>query len=131
MGSDRLPHHWQIEGNSWVGAPVDEVFDWDGARAHWKSLNDDGTVEGTTPHFYLAKDSVVMLAALLPPLIAAPDHAMPAWPSGSISARLLRDADVGTGQQRHHVAVWEVSGIDIVPQYVLADRDGRFEGLIA
>ncbi len=128
LGADGLPRHWQIEGNSWVGAPVDEVYDWDGARARWKSLNDEGSAESAAPHFYLANDSVLMMAALLPPLIAARDHNLPAWPAGHIGARKLRDVQVGA---RHRaVAVWEVTGLDIVPSFVLADAAGKFLGAI-
>jgi len=131
LGPDGLPHSWSIKGNAWVGAPVDETFAWSTFQARWNSLNDQGVAAVSGPHLYLANDaSPYALGLYLKALLAAPDHILPAWPSGSVRAERVRDTQIPVEGGDQPVSVWALWGLDVTPTFVLADASNRFRGTL-
>jgi hypothetical protein len=131
LGSDGLPHAWTVKGRAWVGAPVDESFDWHAGTASWKSLNDQGSVQVDAPHLYLANDaSPYALGVYLKALLATPDRTLPAWPSGSVRAERIREVQLAAAGNGQPITAWALWGLDVVPTFVLADSAGRFRGYL-
>jgi hypothetical protein len=131
LGSDGLPRAWSVKGHAWVGAPVDESFEWHGETASWKTLNDQDSVPATTPHLYVANDaSPYALGIYLKALLGTPDLTLPAWPSGSVRAARIREVQLTALPQEAPVTAWVLWGLDVAPTFVLADATGRFRGYL-
>ena len=131
LGSDGLPHSWTVKGKAWVGAPVDESFNWQEVTASWKTLNDQGSVPADAPHLYIANDaSPYALGVYLKALIATPDRTLPAWPAGSVRAERIRDVQLVAAGSEQTITAWALWGLDVTPTFVLADASGRFRGYL-
>jgi hypothetical protein len=129
LGADGLPHEWSVTGKAWVGAPVEESFEWRSGTASWKSRNDQGSAPADSPHLYVANDaSPYALGLYLKALLAAPDRTLPGWPTGSLRAERTRQSQSIAGRTDEVVNVWILWGLDVVPVFVLTDASNRFRG---
>jgi hypothetical protein len=127
LGADGLPRELTLAGTSTFGSPAKESFRWRDSRAEWQSLNDSGSTPAAGPGAYLPIDgSPYYLALYLPALLAAPKRDLPAWPTGSLRAERVRDLQLGP--RKRPATVWAIWGLDLMPQFVLADTDGRWIG---
>jgi amidohydrolase family protein len=127
LGADGLPRQLTLSGSSTYGSPAKESFRWRDGRAEWRTLNDRGSGRATGPAAYLPIDgSPYYVALYLPALLAAPKRTLPAWPSGSLRAERVRDVQLG--RSGRSATVWALWGLDLSPQFVLADSAGRWIG---
>jgi len=130
LGPDGLPRQLTLSGKTTFGSPAKESFRWQGSRAEWQSLNDRGSTAATGPAAYLPIDGSPYYSALyLPALIAAPEHKLAAWPTGSVRAERVRDVTVGGTQGKS--TVWALWGLDLSPVFVLTGPDGRWAGALS
>jgi hypothetical protein len=130
LGADGLPRELVLSGSTTYGSPAKESFHWRDGRAEWRSLNDHGSAPAARPGAYLPIDaSPYYLALYLPALLAAPERTLPAWPSGSLRAERVRDVPLG-GRQRP-ATVWALWGLDLKPEFILADSSGGWMGSLS
>lgn len=120
-----MPVTWTIEGESLFGSPVNEHFTWKGGKADWASQADKGTVPAARPLLYIGNDvSPWMLGVYVKALLKAPGQTLPVLPSGQLKLKEVRKLTVGEGKAAIPVTVYELSGIDLNPDYVLLDAKG-------
>ncbi len=121
-----LLRSFHIGGKPYMGAPVDEGFEFDQGVARWRSTLESGSVEGPLQAYYLAGESTPeTLAALARALLKAPDGRLPLWPSGE--ARIERQDSLTVehqGQSRTGI-LYAISGLDLAPAHVWLDADGE------
>jgi imidazolonepropionase-like amidohydrolase len=130
LGADGLPRELTLAGSTTFGSPAKESFRWRGTKAEWQSLNDRGSAVATGPGVYLTIDGSPYGTALwLPALLAAPGHTLPTWPSGSVRAERVRDVPLGKSGKTG--TVWALWGLDLSPDFVLADSSGHWLGALA
>lgn len=124
-----LPVSWTIEGESLFGSPVAERYAWRAGQAEWSSQADKGQVAAAKPLLYIGNDgSPWMLGVYVKALLKAPDRTLPVLPSGKLKLAEVRKVTLGEGKQAVPVTIYELSGIDLAPDYVLVDGKGELFG---
>lgn len=121
-----IPVTWTIEGESLFGSPVQERYAWTAGQAEWVSQADRGQVPVAKPLLYIGNDvSPWMLGVYVKALLKAPDRTLPVAPSGRLRLTEVRKITLGEGKAAVPLTVYELTGIDLNPTYVLADRKGE------
>jgi len=121
-----MPVSWTIEGESLFGSPVHEHFTWKAGVAEWESQADKGSVPAPKPLLYIGNDvSPWMRVVYVKALLKAPNHTLPVLPSGSLRLTEVRKVTVGEGKAAIPLTVYELSGIDLAPDYILVDAKGE------
>jgi imidazolonepropionase-like amidohydrolase len=124
-----MPVRWTIEGSSLFGSPVHEEFTWSGGKAAWTSQADKGSAPTAKPLLYIGNDvSPWMLGVYVKALLKAPGHTLPVLPSGHMRLTEVRKVTLLSGKAPVPLTVYELSGIDLNPDYVLVDAKGELFG---
>ena len=124
-GSDGLPHHWEISGSGETGVAIRESFTWTAKQATWRTLNDRGSVSGNEPALYVAEGaSPYAYAVYAKALLTAPHHTLHVWPTGSIRLEPVPLEVTGTATPPS-TQVWALWGLDVAPEFVLIDANGK------
>lgn len=122
-----LPVRWRITGKGWFGAPVEETFAVQGAKATWRSL--DGGGEGpANDALYLAKDGTPWsLGIYARALLKAKSGTRRALPGGTLRIEKIRDVELGSAREK--ATAYVLWGLDLTPTVVLMDGD-RYRGFL-
>jgi imidazolonepropionase-like amidohydrolase len=130
FGEGVIPVSWTIRGTSLMGSAVDENYRWANGRAQWSSQADAGSIGANRPPLYLVNDdSPFAIWVYARAATARPDHSIAALPSGRISVEKLRTLTVGDGHAVMEVTAWRLTGVQLDPNYLLLDREGRLFAL--
>ncbi|MDZ4319613.1 MAG: hypothetical protein U1A07_12390, partial [Phenylobacterium sp.] len=125
------PVTWAIEGSSLFGSPVQESFSRQGGTAQWVSQADEGQTEVTGPVLYVPNDgSPWILGQYVKALLKAPGQTLPALPSGTMRLQEVRKFTLGQGASAVKLTVYELSGVDLTPSYVMVDARGDLFGVL-
>lgn len=125
LGPDGIPVEWSIKGSSLFGNAVEEHFAWTDGEAAWKSAPDEGEVEAPRPIFYVPADASPWIEGQFARvLLKAPGQTLPVLPSGSLKLEKVRDLTLGEGERAKALTIYEMSGIDLQPGYVVLEADG-------
>lgn len=120
-----MPVRWTIAGESLFGSPVQEHYTWTAGQAEWSSQADAGKTAAAKPMLYIGNDvSPWMLGVYVKALLKTPDRTLPVLPSGRMRLDEVRKITVGQGKAAVRLTVYELSGIDLSPDYVLVDDKG-------
>ncbi len=134
FGEGGAPTRWTIDGTSLFGNAVHETFEWKAGTATWSGQADNGKVKAPKLLFYAAADAGPwMLGQYARALLKAPDHTLPVLPTGSMRLETLKSLDVGQGDKKIHVTIYQLGGLDLNPATVVLDDKGdlfQAEGLI-
>jgi hypothetical protein len=104
----------QVSGHSYMGAPVDERFRVKEGMAHWQSTIEQGQAKAGA--FYWASDGTFeQYAILVRALLATATGQLDVLPSGKAAIRKIATHD--------NVALYGITGLDLVPQYIWLDQD--------
>ena len=126
-----IPVRWTINATSLFGSPVQEHFAWASGKAEWSSQADRGEIAAPTPILYVGNDvSPWMTSVYIKALLKAPKNTLPVAPAGSMRLEEVRRITVGKGRAATQLTVYELSGIDLSPSYVLVDGRGEFFGTL-
>ncbi|OHB37906.1 MAG: amidohydrolase [Phenylobacterium sp. RIFCSPHIGHO2_01_FULL_70_10] len=125
LGPNGVPVEWSIKGSSLFGNAVDEHYAWKDGEAAWKSAPDEGEVEAAAPIFYVPADASPWIEGQFARvLLKAPGQTLPVLPSGSLKLEKVRDVTLGEGSRAKALTIYEMSGIDLEPGYVVLEADG-------
>ncbi|MDP1875873.1 amidohydrolase family protein [Phenylobacterium sp.] len=125
------PVTWTIEGSSLFGSPVQEEFSRQGATARWVSQADEGQAQVSGPTLYVPNDgSPWILGQYVKALLKAPGQTLPALPSGTMRLQEVRKITLGEGAKAVKLTVYELSGVDLNPSYVMVDGRGDMFGIL-
>jgi Amidohydrolase family len=121
-----LPVEWTITGTSLMGAAVNETMRFAGGRQEWKAQADKGDVAALAPHLYIANDSSpYALSVYTQLLLKAPGNSIDTLPAGNLRLEKLREVKVGEGADAVVTDAYMLAGVDLVPQFLLLDRNGK------
>jgi len=132
LGPKGIPVRWDLEGTTDAGAKVKESFAVEKGVARWKSLDDEGESRTARWPVYVPNNSSPWaLGACLRALLAAPDRRVHALPSADLRVEKVRQVRIGEGKIAAAYTAWSIWGLDVVPAFVLAGKEGSFEGYLA
>src|SRR6202000_624237 len=87
---------------------------------------DKGSVPAAKPVLYIGNDvSPWILGVYVKALLKAPGHTLPVLPSGALRVQEMRKITLGEGKAAQALTIYELSGIDLSPEYVLLDAKGE------
>jgi hypothetical protein len=121
-----IPVQWTIEGTSLMGGPVSERLSLKDAVESWVSQADKGEVHAQSARLYVGNDaSPWALGIYLHALMNAPGGSIDVLPAGRLRLQKLRQVSVGSGSQQIQLQAYLLSGVELTPQLLLADAQGR------
>ncbi|MEO6041688.1 MAG: amidohydrolase family protein [Croceibacterium sp.] len=124
-----MPVAWTVEGRSMLGAPVKEAFNWTHGRATWISQADKGDQPLAKPALYMVNDdSPWALGVYANALLKAPGQQLDMLPGGTLKLTRVKTMTFGKGKAAVPVTIYRLTGLYLVPDYVLLDRNGRMFG---
>ncbi|TXH67167.1 MAG: amidohydrolase [Lysobacteraceae bacterium] len=116
LAADGTFKTYSVKGASTFGAPIDEHFSIEDGLARWKSTSDQGeqrlkgnaayTPLGGTPRSFAAAMSALSKRA---------DGKLPLIPSGMLTMRKVRDAEVEKGSDKRKVQLLMITGVGFTP----------------
>ena len=125
LDSRGLPIRVEVEGNSYLGARVDERFERSEGSARWNSTNDSGQRSLDTPAFYVAAEATPdQLAALARALLRSETRRLPLLPAGEASIESIQRHAFEHGGRTLHATLHAISGLGFAPRFVWLDDDG-------
>jgi hypothetical protein len=118
-----------ISGTGEVGAAVKEHFEWANGTAKWETLNDRGEAKTDNPFYLDVNGSPWIAGQAVKALMKAKGGSLAVQPAGSMSARKLKDVDLGAAKASDKVSIWLLS-TGFEPSQILM-RGERFVGAIS
>ncbi len=127
-GADGMPSEMTISGVTPQGDAA-ETFTITNATAAWKSPIDSGSTAYAAPAFYTVHGGLIATTAwFFETLLASPDKSIDLLPGGKAHATRLIDLEVGTGETRQTITLWNVTGLNTFPVPIWADSHNKFFG---
>ncbi len=121
-----IPVEWSIEGTSLMGGAVSEHVNWKDGVESWVSQADKGEVSSPSPRLYVGNDaSPWALGLYTHALWRTPGGALDVLPAGRLRLEKLRPVQVGVGSQSVQLESYLLSGVDLTPEILLLDKQGR------
>ncbi len=121
---------FESSGNAYMGAPVNERFEYADGTASWTSTLESGSDRGPLDAFYLANDSSPeYMAAMARALLAAPDQRLAMWPAGTAGIEKLAEETVEADGQSRTASLYAISGLGFDPQYLWLDENDELFAL--
>ncbi len=122
LGSAGLPVRWTLDGKSLFGADVHESFAREGAAARWTDSMGEKRGTGAAGKLYVGQNaSPWALGLYARALLKDSDGRIPALPGGELRIERLGPVSVGAGSYQ----AYAISGIDLSPEMILLDGEGR------
>lgn len=125
LGPDGLPMRWSITGESYAGGRVNENFTYSGSNARWTGLSESGSKRtGDRRMFVAAAGSPWALGLYARYLQRQPEMRASVLPFGTMRLTKLGSRSLGTGAAATSVDIYELDGLELVPQFLLLDKSG-------
>jgi imidazolonepropionase-like amidohydrolase len=124
LGPDGVPASYRVTGKSTFGAAVAESYRRAGDEAEWSSSSDRGKQKVAGPAVYVpVESSPESLAVIARAAARQPEGRLAVVPRGTLTARKVREADLGDAGKKVKVALYAVSGIDMTPSFIWLTAD--------
>jgi imidazolonepropionase-like amidohydrolase len=126
MDRDGLPTDWSIRGATTFGSKVEEHFSQAGGHAEWLDSTGKGSAAVSPSGLYIAQaaspwsDEIYARA-----LLKRPGMTMPALPGGTLTLDKGETLTVQGAGGPLQVTRYTLSGIDLTPETMLLDPDGK------
>ncbi|WP_426340882.1 amidohydrolase family protein [Pseudoduganella sp. S-14] len=120
LAPDGTMSQYHVKGNSTFGAVVDEVFERNGDKAHWKSTTEQGAKDVRGPAVYVALNgSFEVDSRAIAALARTPDGTIPLLPSGTLKQVVLDEVQVaGPKGQSQQVQLVAQTGLGLSPKFL-------------
>jgi hypothetical protein len=126
LDASGTPSQWTIQGASLMGGPVSETLAWKDGVESWTSQADHGQVKAAAPRLYIGNDASPWALGLYAQLLAkAPGGTLDVLPRGRLKLEKIRRLTVGEGAQAIPVDAYVLSGVELTPELLLLDANGR------
>lgn len=113
-----------IEGEAYMGGPVEEHFRVEDGVARWDSLQESGSRANPGEAVYLAANgSSEHLAILARALLAAGGGPLPLLPSGEAAIERVARTTLGPPGGERRLELYALSGLDLLPTYLWLDEE--------
>jgi hypothetical protein len=120
LAPDGTMSQYHVKGNSTFGAVVDEVFERNGDKAHWKSTTEQGAKDVRGPAVYVALNgSFEVDSRAIAALARTSDGTIPLLPSGTLKQVVLDEVQVaGPKGQSQQVQLVAQTGLGLSPKFL-------------
>ena len=116
LAADGTFSRLDVSGKVTMGSPIDEHFTREGDQARWKATSEHGTLDVHGGGLYVPLNSSFEFNALSVAAVAArADGRLPLIPSGTLTQRVIDEADVESNGQRRHVRLFAQTGLGLTP----------------
>ncbi|MDQ3511413.1 MAG: amidohydrolase family protein [Pseudomonadota bacterium] len=123
LAPDGIFQTYRVSGSSTFGAPVEESFTRTGDAVQWKSTSDEGEQAATgTAMYWPLGGTPNTFSVALGALSARADGKLPLIPSGTLTMRRIREAQVTRGDEQQTVDLVTMTGIGLTPSFTWATR---------
>ncbi len=127
LAADGTPTRIDATGVNYLKAAVNEHFLLQKGHASWRSSGENEQRAVAAPAFYQSIDSAPEeFTLLVQALLKAPGQRLPLLPAGEAQLRKISDETVAGKAGSVKLSLYAVSGIDLTPDYLWLDADGRF-----
>ena len=127
LASDGTPTRIDTSGVNYAKVGVDEHFLLQDGQASWHSKGENDQRALTAPAFYQSVDSAPEdFNLLVQALIKAPGQRLPLLPAGEAQLQKISEETVSGKAGSVRLTLYAVNGIDLTPDYLWLDADGRF-----
>lgn len=127
LAADGTPTRIDTTGVNYLKAAVDEHFLLRKGQASWRSSGENEQRAVAAPAFYQSIDSAPEeFTLLVQALLKAPGQRLSLLPAGEAQLRKISDETVAGKAGSAKLSLYAVSGIDLTPDYLWLDADGRF-----
>ena len=127
-----IPTTWTIEGTSLMGATVNERLTWQDGTESWVSQADRGEMPEAAPRLYIADDASPWALGLYASILRkAPGGSLDVLPSGRLRAQKVRRLAAGTVGFQAPLDAYVLTGVELTPQFVLLDAQGRLFAVLS
>jgi hypothetical protein len=121
----------EAKGHHTMGTPVAETFNRDGARARWKSHEEDGSREIKGSAFFVPVCDLPDTLGWLAKALLDAGGTMPLLPGGSAHIEKTVETTVHSGSEQRRVVGYAITGLDLVPTHVWLNEDKSWFGFIS
>ena len=121
-GADGMLVSLQVNGHSYMGAPVDETFRVEDGVARWNSTLEQGQA-GPGAFYWANEGTMEQLAMLTRVLLTTGSGQVDLLPAGKASVRKVAAHD--------NAELYAISGLELTPQYIWLDQEGELFALAA
>lgn len=126
VNASGLIEHFRIEGKPYMGAPVDERFEYSEGSARWESALEAGAADAPLRAFYLPSEATPELtAALARALRNAPEGRLPLWPAGEARIERRDEMTAELAGEARTIGLYAISGLGFAPEHVWLDSEGE------
>lgn len=116
LAADGTFKTYSVKGASTFGAPVDESFSVEGGVARWKSTSDQGEMRlGASAEYTSLGGTPQSFAAAVTALSKRRDGKLPLIPSGTLTMRKVREAEVERAGEKRKVQLLMITGVGFTP----------------
>lgn len=113
----------EIDGQAYMGAPVEERFRRQGTTASWQSNLERGESESMDGVYLAAEGSPEQQAVLARALLSSPDGSLWVLPSGHATIQAMDEFETGPPGDRRTATLFAISGLDFTPAYLWLDQN--------
>lgn len=129
LNDDLSIHKQTVTGHAYMGAKVNETFDYKAGHGHWKNAMEQGSKKSTPKAFYAAEETAPYSFELLIKAMLANNNSIELLPSGEATLDKIITAEVSNGKETKQVTLIAVNGFGFMPSYGWFDEEGNIFGL--
>jgi hypothetical protein len=114
-----------------MGTPVAETFVREGARARWKSHEEDGSREIKGSAFFVPVCDLPDTLGWLAKALLDAGGTMPLLPGGSAHIEKTVETTVQAGGEQRRLVGYVITGLDLVPTHIWLNEDKSWFGVVS
>ncbi|MET0591711.1 MAG: amidohydrolase family protein [Polyangiaceae bacterium] len=130
LAADGTIASFEAKGHHEMGTPVAETFTRDGARAKWKSHEEDGSREVKGGAFFVPVCDVPDMLGWLAKALLDAGGTMALLPAGSATIEKTVETTVQANGETKKVVGYAITGLDLVPTHVWLNEDKSWFGVV-
>jgi imidazolonepropionase-like amidohydrolase len=125
LGADGLPTAWSVKGATTFGSKVGESFAQERGKASWQDSVGKGSAAGSQRLYVSQHASPWALGLYARALLKSGQGRLDVLPAGTLRLDKIATLDVTGKSGPLRVTAYTIGGIELVPDTVLLDGDGR------
>ena len=131
LDANGVPIAESVEGNNYHKSPVHESYTLASGTTRWKNNYEDGKKTLTVPAVYVAIDGAPAELGILAQAALRNRGRVALLPEGEAKVDRVNDLTLEASDQKKHVTLYTVTGLDFSPTYVWLDDHRSFFAFVS
>jgi len=131
LDTSGVPTAELVEGNDYHKSAIHENYTFESGTANWKNNYEDGKKRLTTPAVYVAIDGAPAELGILTQVALRNGGKVALLPEGEAKVDRVTDLRLEASDQKKHVTLYAVTGLDFSPTYVWLDDRRSFFAFVS